>query len=668
MTRRRLARWAAIAAASLALSSSASAYYYYLFYTNGLQNPPAPARYDLTALVNNKLPFYISDQGPTALTAGDSFQAIVSELRAAADAWNSVSTSAIRLTYGGLFTIGRVDNSPSVDIEFSDEVPPGLLAVGAPESIASPATGPNGTFVPITRSLLLLPRDMTNVPVYGAISSYSEPFFVTLVHEFGHTMGLQHSLASSVMSTLITSASSKASPISPDDIAGISLLYPAANYLSTVGGISGRVTMNGSGVGLASVVAISATNPAITTLTNPDGTYQINGIPPGPYFVYVHPLPPPAYGENTPDNLFYPVDPKGNSIAPSYNPSSQTFAAQFYSGGSGTRDWQQAQALPVTAGAVTSGINFNVSARSSEAVYSIRTYGYTQAGLYVSPAPVIAGALNPVPIAATGGGLLQSNQTLTPGLNISTLGTVAQLGDFQPYPAPSPYIAMYVLYTSFGVGPGPKHLLFTTPSDLYVLPSAFNVVISSPPSVSSVIPTFDANGIRAVVITGMNLSQNSRILFDGLQGSIEAVNPDGSLLVAPPPGPGSYIAMVVALNPDGQSSLYLQQTPPSFTYDPAGTPSLTVTPSVLTPGGDTTVNVTGVNTNFVAGQTVLGFGTSDVVIKQVTVQSPTQLAVVVTPKAPVTTSVISVTTGLQIVSQALGNQVTTTNQTQPPSK
>ncbi len=51
---------------------------------------------------------------------------------------------------------------------------------------------------------------------------------MTLVHEFGHTMGLQHTLASSVMSTYYTTASTKANPLGDDDIAGISLLYPAA--------------------------------------------------------------------------------------------------------------------------------------------------------------------------------------------------------------------------------------------------------------------------------------------------------------------------------------------------------------------------------------------------------------------------------------------------------
>ena len=64
--------------------------------------------------------------------------------------------------------------------------------------------------------------------------------------------------------------------------------------------------MNGTGLNLASVVAISPSNPAIATLTNPDGTYQINGIPRGEYYVYVHPLPPPVEGESTPDNIFLP--------------------------------------------------------------------------------------------------------------------------------------------------------------------------------------------------------------------------------------------------------------------------------------------------------------------------------------------------------------------------
>ena len=209
---------------------------------------------------------------------GDSFQAIISQISAAANIWNSVSTSSIRLAFGGLYNPGTTESAPGVQIEFSDDIPPGLLAVSAPQTFGNLAPGPNGTFIPVYLSLMELP---TNLNAVFNGPSYSEEFFVTVVHEFGHTLGLQHTLASSVMSTYNTTAATKASPLGVDDIAGISLLYPAGNYLSTVGSISGRVTLNGSGVNLASVVAISSTSQAIATLTNPDGRYQLNGVPTG---------------------------------------------------------------------------------------------------------------------------------------------------------------------------------------------------------------------------------------------------------------------------------------------------------------------------------------------------------------------------------------------------
>src|SRR6202035_2896144 len=198
------------------------------------------------------------------------------------------------------------------------------------------------TFVPIVRSKLILHADFSLIRS-DQRASYSELFFVTLVHELGHTMGLQHTLTSSVMATQTTSTSSRATPLGADDLAGISLLSPASGYLASVGSISGSVTLNGNGVNLASVVAIPPSGPAISSLTNPDGSYQINGIPAGIYYyVYVHPLPPPIAGlETTPDNIALPVDANGNSIQPNYT----AFTTQFYNGGNGTRDWTQAQTV-----------------------------------------------------------------------------------------------------------------------------------------------------------------------------------------------------------------------------------------------------------------------------------------------------------------------------------
>lgn len=659
--RKRLTVRLAVLAASLVFCSSGWAYYYYIFY-NTSTGPfnPIVQKFDVSGLVNNTVPFFISDTGPAVLATGDSFPAIINEIRGAAQVWNTVATSKIRLAYGGLYSAGASESSPGIDVEFSDNIPPGLVAMGAPQITTGMAYAGGSLVIPIVRAKIYLPNDFTQVPTYQQFPSYSEAFFVTLVHEFGHTLGLQHTLTSSVMSTLWTSAASKATPLGADDVAGISLLYPADKYLSTVGSISGRVTLGGNGVSLASVVALSPSNPAISTLSNPDGTYEIDGIPPGQYFIYAHPLPPALYGESSPDNIVYPTDVNGNSLKLNYT----AFATQFYNGqDGGTQDTSHALPLTVAAGNIVPGINFDVQARPYEAVYAVRTYGFSATNVAEASPPITKGLATPAPVAAAGAGLLQANNAVTPGLNVQVLGTAAVASNLRPYPPPTPYIAVDVLVT-LTAGPGPKHLLFYTPNDLYVLPAAFNVVFNPPPSITSVTPSFDTAGNRVVVIAGRGFfpdrSTYTTFLFDGLPGTVEGVT-GGGLVVLPPPGPSRYPATVEALNSDGQSSLFLQPTPPIFTYDATGTPSLVVTPKALAAGKDIVVDVFGSNTHFIDGQTTVGFGTSDVTIDKITVVSPTHLSITVTPKVGLSTAEINVTTGLGVISQALGYKVTLAN-------
>jgi hypothetical protein len=272
--------------------------------------------------------------------------------------------------------------------------------------------------------------------------------------------------------------------------------------------------------------------------------------------------------------------------------------------------------------------------------------------------------------------LLDANNVIIPGLSISVIGTAATASNLRPYPPPTPYIAVDV-QANLTAGEGPKHLLFATLDDLYVLPAAFSVVVNAAPSITAVTPSLDVNGNRIVLIAGTGffpgetsttVPVNTTILFDGQPGVIQGTTKNGQLVVAPPPAQLGYTATVVALNSDGQSSLFLNPTPPTFTYGGASAtpaavaaPSLTVTPETLVAGNATTVDVVGTNTNFVAGQTIVGFGTSDVVVNQVTVLSPNHLSVQVTPNVTVATSGINVTTGLGVISQALGNQITTAN-------
>jgi Matrixin/IPT/TIG domain len=644
-------RLAALVAGCFLLANTGSAYYYYTYF-NSSSSPYTPivARFDLTTLTNNTVPFFVSSTGPSNMYPGDTLAALVSQINSASAVWNNVGTSSIRLAYGGFYNPGTTQSAPGIQIEFSDDIPPGLLALSIPTVVGGFSTGPGGIFLPIYLSLMELPSDMVG---QGDGASYSEQLFVTLVHEFGHTMGLQHTLASSVMATLNTSASSKANPLGADDIAGISLLYPAGKYLSTVGSISGTVSMQGVGLNLASVVAISPSNPAVATLTNPDGTYQMNGIPPGEYYIYVHPLPPPLEGEGGPDNIFLPKNSSGVYLSPDTG-----FAPQFYPG---TLEYSQAQVIKVTPGAYPTPINFNVKPVSSPAIASVRTYSYIQ-GAYVIGAPIMEGAKTT--IAATGTGLLRSGNALASGLSVGMLGSAAIINNLRPYPPPNPYIAVDAMPT-FGAS-GLKHLLFSTPGNLYVLPSGFTVVAAPPPVITALAPAVDGNGNPAVAISGQQFTSDTRVFFDGMPAVIQSQK-SSLLIVTPPLGPIGYTAAVVAFNSDGQSSLFLNPAAPTYSYAAgaasavAGNPSLTVSPSVIPAGGSATVVVTGVNTNFVQDLTTVGFGTSDVLVNQITVTDATDLTVTVTPNVSISSANITITTGLEVISQAVGSQITATD-------
>ena len=87
--------------------------------------------------------------------------------------------------------------------------------------------------------------------------------------------------------------------LSYDDVAGISSLYPKSTPDVATGSISGKVTLNGSAVFGAHVFANPTTSATplsnvrktpIGTLTLPDGTYTITGLPPDSYDVLAEPL------------------------------------------------------------------------------------------------------------------------------------------------------------------------------------------------------------------------------------------------------------------------------------------------------------------------------------------------------------------------------------------
>ena len=275
-------------------------------------------------------------------------------------------------------------------------------------------------FLPILRARIQLRKNLTvTVPQQA---SFYDSSFTTMVHEFGHAIGLQHTLTSATMSTYITRSTTKAMPVVADDVAGVSLLYPAPGFAASTGSISGQVTLGGNGVNLASVVAISPTTGiAISNLTNPDGSYTINGIPPGDYIVYVHPLPPAAPGEAGPDAIVLPMD---STQSPFY--ALTGFVTQFYPG---TQDWTQAVengSINVTAGG-SSSANFSVQSSSGPVVYGLELYGSVNNAVEASPILSANGSFSLEFVAPTGLPITTKSQ-LAPGLNVSVIGNAASVG------------------------------------------------------------------------------------------------------------------------------------------------------------------------------------------------------------------------------------------------
>jgi hypothetical protein len=128
------------------------------------------------------------------------------------------------------------------------------------------------------------------------------------LHEFGHFSGLGHSALGETQtsgtgrSVLATEAVMFPIAFGPgtvanrtlraDDIAGLSDLYPAGDFRSRTGSVSGRVTKSGSGVLGAHIVAFHLETGALVGnfSLNRQGQFSIAGLAPGPYVIRVEPL------------------------------------------------------------------------------------------------------------------------------------------------------------------------------------------------------------------------------------------------------------------------------------------------------------------------------------------------------------------------------------------
>lgn len=605
-------RAALLALAFFAASVTAPAYHHFLQYRSiDGALVPVPQKFDLRALAGSRVLFYVDSNSPSRLADGDSTTAVLSQIRRAAGLWDSIPNSALRVGFGGLLTPGSPPSAPCIEVSFAgeEELPPGVFALGGPVAADDAGDLP---FQPIRRSVLILKSDLSSRP------SWDPSFFMTLAHEFGHALGIQHSFTGGLMSAAESRAVTPAAPVTADDIAAISLLYPVPNFGLRLGSLTGRVTLNGAGVHLASVVALTLAGDAVNALTAPDGTYRIDGLRAGEYFIYAQALPQAWQQDLGPGDIVLPTGPDGNPI-----PAGPLFRTQLYPG---TANPAEARPVRVNAGENTPAIDFSVEPASQLTIRDVVRFSFP------AQVAVRSGHINTLRpnrhfLVVEGDGLME-NGGPAPGLKVSILGNsvvVPSDGVFA-YPwDPRPEFLQINLRFSFFNTTGPRHMAFRRDGELHIVPAAINMCMLAPPAIESVEPGPAAeDGSPTVLVRGSNIGLYSHVMFDGIPGSVLGYDEEQRILtVTPPPAAPGHQARVTLLNPDGQSSSFVHD-PPVYFYD-APEASIVLSRTSLTAGTESVIDISGVNTRFSEGAVQVTTPSDAVTVRNILVAGSTLL-------------------------------------------
>jgi len=245
---------------------------------------------------NRTIPYFVTDRG----VAGVSAEQLRDVVARAFGTWQAAPRTAIQSQFQGFTTALPGLQDGRATFGFLDR--PDLDRVlGAASFLLDSTTGE------------ILEADVFfNTRFNWSVAPAGEPGRVDLesvvLHEIGHVLGLGHSalgetemipggrrvLASgAVMFPIAFAAGSIADrQLQPDDLAGISDLYPASGFEEATSSISGRITKNGAGIFGAHVVAVNlATGTLVGGFSlNTQGEYAIAGLLPGSYLVRVEPL------------------------------------------------------------------------------------------------------------------------------------------------------------------------------------------------------------------------------------------------------------------------------------------------------------------------------------------------------------------------------------------